>query len=72
MWKLVANGVIREIWFCPERPAVAGMLECASVDEARATLRALPMPAAGLIDFEFLTLQPYDQFGLLFDEKFRH
>lgn len=71
VWKLVASGVIREIWFCPERPAVIGMLECASIEEARATMRTLPMPVAGLIDFEFFTLLPYDQFGMLFDERFK-
>ena len=71
VWKLVARGVIRELWFCPDRPAVVGMLECASLEAARATMRALPMPAAGLIDFEFLSLMPYDQFGLLFAEEFK-
>lgn len=71
VWKLVARGMIRDIWFAPDRPAVVGLLECASLEEARATMGALPMPAAGLIDFEFLTLAPYDQFGMLFDARFK-
>jgi hypothetical protein len=47
------------------------MLECEGLEQARAVLQALPMPAAGLIDFDFHRLLPYDQFGLLFREEFR-
>jgi hypothetical protein len=52
-------------------PAVFGMLECEGLEQARAVLQALPMPAAGLLDFAFHRLLPYDQFGLLFREEFR-
>jgi muconolactone delta-isomerase len=71
VWKLVAAGTLREIWFSPDGPAVFGMLECEGLEQARAVLQALPMPAAGLIDFDFHRLLPYDQFGLLFREEFR-
>lgn len=66
VWKLVAAGTLREIWFSPDGPAVFGTLECEGLDEARAVMSALPMPTAGLIDFDFHRLLPYDQFGLLF------
>lgn len=66
VWKLVAAGTIREIWFSPDGPAVIGMLECDGLTAAQRAMGALPMPAAGLIEFEFFRLQPYDQFALLF------
>lgn len=66
VWQLLKAGSLREIYFSPERPAVVGVLECASVDEARQILGMLPMAAAGRIDFDLLSLQPYDQFELLF------
>jgi len=66
VWKLLAAGTLREIWFSPDGPAVFGTLECDSLDDAKAVMAALPMPAAGLIDFDFHRLLPYDQFGLLF------
>lgn len=66
VWRLLKAGRLREIYFSPERPAVVGVLECASLDEARQVLGTLPMAAAGLIDFDLLSLQPYDQFELLF------
>ena len=71
VWKLVASGTLREIWFSPDGPAVLGLLECDGVEQAREVMRALPMPAAGLIDFDFHRLLPYDQFALLFKEEFR-
>jgi quinol monooxygenase YgiN len=66
VWRLVKAGSLREIYFSPERPAVVGVLECENIDRARELLGMLPMAAAGLIDFELLSLQPYDQFELLF------
>lgn len=71
VWRLVAQGTVREIWFSPDGPAVLGMLECDTLEQAHSVMRSLPMPAAGLIDFDFFRLQPYDQFGLLFRPEFR-
>jgi hypothetical protein len=67
VWQLVKAGTIREIYFSPERPAVVGVLECASVDEARGIMTSLPMARLGLIDFEFHSLAPYDQLEMLFE-----
>lgn len=71
VWKLVASGSIREIYYSPARPAVIGILECGNLDQAREIMATLPMPTAKLIDFDFFTLQPYDQFGLLFRAEFQ-
>jgi hypothetical protein len=66
VWKLFAAGTLRQIYYSPDGPTVFGVLECNGIDAARATMSALPMPVAGLIDFDFYRLQPYDQFALLF------
>ena len=71
VWKLVASGSIREIYYSPERPAVIGMIECESLDQARQIMATLPMPSAKLIDFDFFTLEPYSQFALLFRAEFQ-
>ena len=67
VWALVKAGQLREIYFAPERPAVIGMVEVASRETAEEMLAALPMARRGLIEFELLTLRPYDQFELLFE-----
>ncbi len=42
VWELTQAGVIREIYFRVDRPAAVLMLECASLEEARAVLATLP------------------------------
>jgi muconolactone delta-isomerase len=69
VWRLVSTGFVREIYFSPEGPAVIGVVEAESTEEARQALQRLPMPAAGLIDFDLFSLQPYDQFALLFGKQ---
>jgi hypothetical protein len=68
VWRLTQTGVIREIWFTdPGRDAVI-ILECASVNDARTVLDALPLVKAGLIQFDVVALVPYDGFERLFAE----
>lgn len=69
VWKLVAAGFIREIYFSPGAPTVIGIVECENVEAARRTMRQLPMLSANLIDFDFHELQPYNQFALLFGKQ---
>lgn len=71
VWRLSAAGFLREIYFSPEGPAVFGIVEAENLEQARLALQALPMPAAGLIDFELFSLQPYDQFALLFEKQYQ-
>lgn len=69
VWSLLTSGFLREIYFSPEGPAVIGVVEAETVAAAREKLLGLPMPAAGLIDFDLHSLQPYDQFALLFGKN---
>lgn len=65
-WQLHAEGLLRSVHLCPERPGSAIVLECASLDEARVALQRLPMVQAGLIDFELSRLLPYTGWAALF------
>lgn len=66
LWRLVQAGVVREAYFRQGEHTAVLVLECASVDEARAVLAGLPLAAAGLIDVDLLSLVPYDGFARLF------
>jgi hypothetical protein len=65
VWRLQKAGVVRNIWFThPGRDAVI-IMECGSVDEARAFLAGLPLVKARLIQFDVVALVPYDGFERL-------
>lgn len=66
VWELYQAGVVREMYFCPERSVAMLMLECAGAEEAQAVLDTLPLMQAGLILFELLALAPYSGFDRLF------
>jgi hypothetical protein len=65
-WELHQAGLIRELYFCPERSAAVLVLECRDLDHARDVLASLPLVQAGLIDFELLALSAYPGFARLF------
>jgi predicted aconitase with swiveling domain len=58
--------VIRELYFQADQTAAVLMLECAEIAAAEAALAALPMVAAGLIEFEVLPLRAYPGLARLF------
>jgi hypothetical protein len=66
-WALYQEGVIRELYFRADRSEAVLVLECASLEEARAALGSLPLVRAGLIDFDLIPLRPYPGFARLFD-----
>lgn len=65
VWALRQPGIIRDIWFTPDRHAVI-MLECPNAAEARRHLATLPLVRAGSIDFLVHELASYDGFERLF------
>lgn len=67
-WALHAQGVIRSVHMCPERPGSMLVLECAGLDEARAHLATLPMVRAGLLEFDLSRMLPYTGYAALFAE----
>ena len=70
-WQLQQSGVFREMYFRADGDSAVLMLECASVDEARAVLRGLPLVREGLIDFDIIPLIAYPGFERLFCRKER-
>lgn len=70
-FELVAAGVVRSVHLCPERPGSMLVLECASLDEARARLATLPMVREGLIEFELSRLLPYTGLRALFADEYQ-
>lgn len=65
-WELHQAGVIRELYFRPDRHEAVLVLECVDVAEAQTFLRTLPLVQAGLITFELIPLVPYPGFARLF------
>ena len=66
VWELYRAGVVRELYFRPDRHTAVLVLECAGPDAARQVLGSLPLVQAGLITFEVIPLAPYDGFARLF------
>lgn len=70
-FELLAAGVLRSAHLCPERPGSVLVLECPSLEEARAVLATLPMVQQGLIEFELARMLPYTGVRALFAERHR-
>jgi muconolactone delta-isomerase len=68
VWELQQTGALREIYFDAARHTAVLVLECTDAEEARQLLRGLPLAAAGLIEFEVITLAPYTGFARLFTD----
>ena len=68
-WQLLQNDILREIYFTEETNEAVLILECASVEEAKAHLARLPLVKNELIKFEIMALKPYSGFARLFDAK---
>lgn len=65
-WNLHQAGSIRELYFRADRNEAVLVLECPSVEEARAVLSSLPFVQNKLIEFELIPLKAYLGFERLF------
>ncbi|WP_055324603.1 hypothetical protein [Ralstonia solanacearum] len=65
-WQLYKRGIVRDIYFRQDRPGVAIIAECDSVEAARQALREFPLAKAGLIDWEVIPLGPFLGWEMLF------
>lgn len=65
-WQLYKSGIVRDIYFRQDRPGVAIIAECESVEAARQALREFPLAKAGLIDWEIIPLGPFLNWEMLF------
>lgn len=67
-WRLYNEGLLRSVHLCPERPGSVLVMECASLDDARAALQRLPMVQAGLLAFDISRMLPFTGWSALFKE----
>jgi hypothetical protein len=65
-WHLYRNGVIRDFYFRQDRPGVALIAECDSVEAAKEALAGFPLAQAGIIDWDVIPLGPFLNWEMLF------
>ncbi len=63
--KLYLDGKIEQFWFRGDVPGVIFLMQADGLDEAKATIAALPLAAKGFLDFEFIPVGPLAPLGLL-------
>ena len=66
VWNLYQQDFIREIYFDKEKHTAILILECDNEEEAESKLKNLPLVKEKLIQFELISLIPYDGFARLF------
>ncbi|MEJ2506700.1 MAG: hypothetical protein P8Y81_10625 [Ignavibacteriaceae bacterium] len=66
VWNLYQENFIREIYFDKEKHTAVLILECENEKEAELRLNNLPLVKEKLIQFELISLVPYDGFSRLF------
>ncbi|MDQ7976057.1 hypothetical protein QYH69_02200 [Paraburkholderia sp. SARCC-3016] len=66
---LYLEGKIEQFYFTEDKPGVVFFMNVASVDEAKATVSAMPLASAGFLDFEFLPIGPLKPLGMLLQGK---
>ena len=65
-WRRYESGLVRDIYFRQDRPGVAIIAECDSVEAAKRELREFPLAKAGLIDWDVIPLGPFLNWEALF------
>ena len=67
--KLYLEGKIEQFWFREDKPGVIFLMSTESVDQAKATIQALPLAANGFLEFDFIPVGPLKPLGLLIQDK---
>lgn len=65
-WQLYKIDFIRDIYFRKDRPGVAIIAECESVEAARRALMKFPLAEVGLIEWDIIPLGPFLGWEALF------
>jgi hypothetical protein len=66
--KLYLEGKVEQFWF-REKAGPIFLMNVESVEQAKATLNALPLVADGLMSYEFLPVGPLAPLGMLIANK---
>jgi hypothetical protein len=67
--QLYLEGKIEQFFFTEDKPGVVFLMNAASLDEAKATISALPLAAGGFLAYEFLPVGPLKPLGMLIQGK---
>ena len=67
--KLYLDGAIDQFWFRHDKPGVVFLLNAESIEQAKATIEALPLVTEGLVKYEYLQVGPLAPLGLLIQGK---
>jgi hypothetical protein len=67
--KLYLDGKIEQFWFRQDTPGVIFLMNVDSVEQAKATVDALPLVAAGFAKYDLMTVGPLAPLGLLIQGK---
>jgi hypothetical protein len=67
--QLYLEGKIEQFWFRDDKPGVIFLMNIESVEQAKATVDALPLAAAGFLAYEFIPVGPLKPLGILIQGK---
>jgi hypothetical protein len=67
--KLYLDGTIEQFWFRQDKPGVIFLMNVDSVEQAKATVDALPLAVAGFAKYDLMTVGPLAPLGLLVQGK---
>ncbi|MBN3766610.1 muconolactone Delta-isomerase family protein [Burkholderia sp. Ac-20365] len=67
--KLYLDGKIEQFWYRSDAPGVVFLMNVESVDEAQATVQALPLAAGGFAKYQFIPVGPLAPLGLLIQNR---
>jgi len=63
------DGKIEQFWYRQDAPGVIFLMNVESVEQARATLDALPLVADGLMTYELMPVGPLVPLGRLIQDR---
>jgi hypothetical protein len=67
--QLYLDGKIEQYWYRQDVPGVVFLMDVDSVDDAKATVHALPLVVEGLAEFELIPIGPLAPLGMLIQGK---
>ena len=67
--KLYLNGKIEQFWYRQDKPGVIFLMNVESIEDAKATVAALPLTSGGWAQYELIQVGPLAPLGLLLQGK---
>lgn len=67
--QLYLDGRIEQFWYRKDKPGVIFLMNVDSVEQAQATVDALPLASGGFAQYELMSVGPLAPLGLLLQGK---